>query len=103
MGPMNQNWGYQYPNNQYQSYHNQFGNQQQAAAFNSFAQTNSGQNPGKSQADNTNIIIEQMTKLLHSLKTPIHQVQEIQTQLTAESWDLSQAAELPQNPTDESE
>ena len=100
---MNQNWGYQYPTNQYQPYHNQFGKQHPTPTFNSFTQTNGRQSQGKNQADNTNTIIEQMTKLLNSLKTPAHQVQEVQAQPTSESWDLGQTAKLPQNPTEESE
>ena len=53
--------------------------------------------------DNTGTIIEQMAKLLNSLKAQTHQVQEVQAQTTSETWDLSQAAKLPQTATDSSE
>ena len=71
-------------------------------AFNSFAQNNT-QTGTKNTLDNTGTIIEQMAKLLSSLKAQMHQVQEIQAQTTSEMWDLSQAAELPQTTTDSSE
>ena len=70
----------------------------QTPTFNSFAQGNNTQPAHKAVAENTNAIIDQMEKLLSSLKTPTHQVQEIQAQATAEPLDLAQAAELPQNP-----
>ena len=44
-----------------------------------------------------------MMKLLNNFKAPSHQVQEVRAQLTAEAWDLSQVAELPQAPTEEAE
>ena len=97
MGPMHQQWGYQN-----QPYHSQYGNKQQTPAFNSFAQSNM-QTSTKNTPDNTGTIIEQMAKLLSSLKAQMHQVQEIQAQTTTEMWDLSQAAELPQITTDSSE
>ena len=97
MGPMHQQWGYQN-----QPYHSQYGNKQQTPAFNSFAQSNT-QTSTKNTPDNTGTIIEQMVKLLNSLKAQTHQVQEIQVQTTTEMWDLSQATELPQITTDSSE
>ena len=97
MGPMHQQWGYQN-----QPYHSQYGNKQQTPAFNSFTQSNT-QTGTKSTPDNTGTIIEQMVKLLSSLKAQTHQVQEIQAQTTSETWDLSQATELPQTTTDSSE
>ena len=66
-------------------------------AFNSFTQNNT-QAGTKNTPDNTGTIIEQMTKLLSSLKAQMHQVQEIQAQTTSETWDLSQAAELHKPP-----
>ena len=95
MGPMHQQWGYQN-----QPYYNQYGNKQMPA-YNSFAQS-STQTGTKNTLDNTSTIIEQMAKLLNSLKTQTHQVQEIQAQTTSETWDLSQAAELPQTTTESS-
>ena len=97
MGPMHQQW-----DNQYQPYHNQYGNKQQTPAFNSFAQNNT-QTGTKNTTDTTSTIIDQMTKLLSSLKAQTHQVQEIQAQTTSEMWDLGQAAKLPQITTDNSE
>ena len=97
MGPMHQQWGYQN-----QPYHSQYSNKQQTPAFNSFAQSNT-QTGTKSTPDNAGTIIEQMAKLLSSLKAQMHQVHEIQAQSTSEMWDLSQAAELPQTTTDSSE
>ena len=94
---MHQQWGYQN-----QPYYNQYGNKQQTPAFNSFTQS-STQTGTKNMPDNTGTIIEQMAKLLNSLKAQTHQVQEIQAQTTSETWDLSQAAELPQTTTDSSE
>ena len=96
MGPMHQQWGYQN-----QPYHNQYSNKQKTPAFNSFAQNNA-QTGTKNTPDNTGTIIEQMAKLLSSLKAQTHQVQEIQAQTTSETWDLSQATELPQTTTDSS-
>ena len=69
--------------NQYQPYNNQFSTKQQTLAFNSFAQGNSTQTAHKNTAENTNTILEQMAKLLNSLKAPTHQVQEAQAQATA--------------------
>ena len=97
MGPMHQQWGYQN-----QPYHSQYGNKQQTPAFNSFAQSNT-QTSTKNTPNNTGTIIEQMAKLLSSLKAQTHQVQEIQVQTTTETWDLSLAVELPQITTDSSE
>ena len=102
MGPMHQQWGYQNQDNQYQPYHNQYSNKQQSLAFNSFAQSSTQANP-KNTTDNTSTILEQMTKLLSSLKAQSHQVQEIQAQTTTEAWDLGQAAKLPQVTPDNSE
>ena len=97
MGPMHQQWGYQN-----QPYHNQYSNKQQTPAFNSFAQNNT-QTGTKNTPDNTGTIIEQMAKLLSSLKAQMHQVQEIQAQTTSETWNLSQAAKLPHTTTNSSE
>ena len=97
-GPTHQHWGYQAPSNQYQPYPNQFANRQQTPTFNSFTHNNS-QAPNKNTPDGTNMIIEQMTKLLNSFKTTPHQVQEVTAQATAGAWDLGQASELPQTPT----
>ena len=102
MGLMHQQWGYQNQDNQYQPYCNQYGNKQQTPAFNSFAQSNT-QTSTKNTTNNTSTILDQMTKLLSSLKAQTHQVQEIQAQTTTEMWDLGQAAELPQITTDNSE
>ena len=97
MGPMHQTWGYQTQDNQYQPYHNQFGTKQQTLTFNSFAQGNNTQTAHKNTTENTNSIIDQMAKLLNSLKATTDQVQEVQAQPTAELWDLAQVSELPQN------
>ena len=102
MGPMHQQWGYQNQDNQYQPYHNQYGNKQQTPAFNSFAQNNT-QTSTKNTTENKSTILDQMMKLLSSLKAQTHQVQEIQVQATTEMWDLDQAAKLPQITTDNSE
>ena len=102
MGPIHQQSGYQSQDNQYQPYHNQYSNKQQTPAFNSFAQNSTQANP-KNTTNNTSTILEQMSKLLSSLKAQSHQVQEIQAQTTAEAWDLGQATELPQVTTDNSE
>ena len=84
MGLMHQQWGYQNQDSQYQPYHNQYGNKQQAPAFNSFTQSSTQANP-KSTTDNTSAILEQMAKLLSNFKAPSHQVQEMQAQTTAEA------------------
>ena len=97
MGPMHQQWGYQN-----QPYLSQYGNKQQTPAFNTFTQSNT-QTSTKNTPDNTSTIIEQLEKLLSSLKAQTHQVQEIQVQTTTTTWDLSQGAELPQITTDSSE
>ena len=102
MGPMHQQWGYQNQDNQYQPYHNQYGNKLQTPAFNSFAQSSTQANP-KNTTDNTSAILEQMRKLLSNLKAQSHQVQEMQAQTTAETWDLGQATKLPQVNADNSE
>ena len=70
--------------------------------FNSFAQSSTQTNP-KNTPDNTSTILEQMAKLLNSFKAPSYQVQEVQAQITAEAWDLGQAAKLPQTAADKSE
>ena len=100
---MHQNWGYQTQDNQYQPFHNQFSNKQQTPVFDSFTHGNNMQTTNKTPTENTNTIIEQITKLLNSLRAPTHQVQEVQAQPTSEQWDLGQATELPQNPLEESE
>ena len=102
MGSMHQQWGYQSQDNQYQPYHNQYGNKQQKPTFNSFAQSSTQANP-KNTTDNTSAILEQMTKLLSNLKAQSHQVQQMQAQTTTEAWDLGQAAKLPQVTADSSE
>ena len=91
MGPMHQNWGYQRVI------------KQQTPAFNSFLQGNNAQTTNKTPTENTNTIIEQMTKLLNSLRTPTYQVQEVQAQPTSKPWNLGQASKLSQNPLEESE